>query len=374
VRRAPIQHIVTVEAVLYPLQQASIVPKISAPVQRFLAQRGDHVQKGQLLAVLEDRDLAAAAQESKDLYLQAEANYENTKSATVPGDITKAQADVQSTREALDAARKVYESRVKLFHEGALAQKLVDDARVAMVQAQSQYDTAQQTFNSLQSVGRQQQLRSAEEQMRAAQAHYESAQAQVSYAEVRSPISGIISDRPINVGEMASAGSALFSIVNNSTIVARASVPVHEAAALHVGQSATVAGAGGNLAGKVTVVSPAVDPNTTTVQVWVEARNAGQLLKPGETAKISIDAGEIPDAIIVPPAAILPSDEGGEKVMLAGTDGIAHDAKVQTGLRTADAVQILSGVKAGDRVITEGGLGLDDKAKIKIVTGSEEEK
>ncbi|MBV9268211.1 MAG: efflux RND transporter periplasmic adaptor subunit [Acidobacteriaceae bacterium] len=371
-RKAAIEHLVTVEGVLYPLQQANIVPKISAPVQRFLAQRGDHVSKGQLLAILENRDLAAAAQESKDLYQQAEANYENTKSATMPTDLAKAQADVQAAREGLAAAQKVYESRSKLYHEGALAEKLVEDARVAMVQAQSQYSTAQQTLKSLESVGRREQLESAESQMRAAKAHYESAEAQASYAEVRSPITGMVADRPINVGEMASAGSALFSIVDVSTVVARASVPVKEAAALQVGAPATISGAGGDIAGKVSVVSPAVDPNTTTVQIWVQARNAGEGLKPGESVKISIRAGEIPDALIVPPAAILPAEDGGEKVMVARTDNLAHNSKVKTGLRTADAVQILSGVKPGDRVITEGGLGLDDKSNIKIVTGSKE--
>ena len=79
--------------------------------------------------------------------------------------------------------------------------------------------------------------------------------------------------------------------------------------------------------GKVTVVSPAVDPNTTTVQVWVEASNTGERMKLGSTVQISIDAEQIPDAIVIPVAALLPSDEGGEKVMVAGTDGLAHERR-----------------------------------------------
>ena len=361
-----IQRTVQAEAVLYPVKQATIVPKITAPVQRFLVQRGDHVRQGQLLAVLEDRDLVASAQESKQLYQQAQAGFETTRSLTMPDDLTKAQTDVASAREGLDAARKLYDNRVSLLREGALAQKLVDDAKVALVQAQSQFETSQQHLKSLQSVGRTEQLKNAQSQMEAAKSHYQSSQAQASYAEVRSPISGVISDRPLNIGEMASAGSALFSIVDISRINARANVPVHEAALIRVGRPATISEPNGELTGKVTVVSPAVDPNTTTVQVWVEVRNKGEVLKPGVTAQLSIDVGEIDNTVVVPAAAILSAEDGGDKVMLAGADGLAHESKVRVGVRTADEAQILSGVKPGDRVIVEGALGLDDNAKVNV--------
>ncbi len=370
-KRAAIHSFVTAEAVLYPLKQANIVPKISAPVARFLVQRGDHVRQGQLLAVLEDRDLVAAAQESKQLYEGAHATYENTTAATMPDDLTKAKTDVESSRQALDAAQRLYDNRQALLRQGALAQKLVDDAKVALVQAQSQFTTAQQHLQSLQTVGRTEQLKGAQAQEAAAKAHYENAAAQVSYAEVRSPMNGVIADRPVNVGEMASSGSALVSIVDLSRVVARASIPVQQAAALKVGDRATISGAGVELTGKVTVVSPAVDPNTTTIQVWVEAPNPGERLKLGSTVQISVDAGAIPDAIVVPVSALLASDEGGEKVMVAGSDGLAHERPVKTGVHSGDDVQILSGLKEGEVVITQGGLGLDDKAKIQIAKPGE---
>jgi HlyD family secretion protein len=78
VRRAEIQQKVSSEAVLFPFHQATIVPKVSAPVLKFYVNRGDHVRAGQLLAVLENRDLAGALAESKGGYEQAQANYETT--------------------------------------------------------------------------------------------------------------------------------------------------------------------------------------------------------------------------------------------------------------------------------------------------------
>ena len=330
--------LVIAEAVIYPVNQATIVPKISAPVRQFKVQRGDHVKQGQLLAVLEDSDLRATTNESQQLYLQAQANLENTRALTIPDDLMKAKSDLAAAREGLDAAKRLYENRAELVKEGALAQKLADDAKVALVQAQSLYDTSSQHLNSLQTTGQSAQLKSSEAQANAAQAHYQSSAAQSSYGEVRSPISGVISDRGVNLGDMASSTSALFTIVDISRVVVRASVPVNEATGLRKGQTAAIKNGDTDIRGKVIVVSPAVDANTTTVQVWVEANNADEALKLGSSVTISIDTGNLPNAVIVPISALLASDEGGEKVMVALANGTAQERKVETGVRNGDEV------------------------------------
>jgi multidrug efflux pump subunit AcrA (membrane-fusion protein) len=361
-----IDRMVTSDAILYPINQANVTSKISAPVRRVLVNRGDHVRAGQLLVELESGDLAAAATESKNQYAQAEAAYQTLTGATVHEDQTKAQADVDAARQALEAAKKVYESRVALVKEGALAQKLSDDAKVAMVQAQSQFDTAQRHLQGLDQVSRQQAIRSAEAQVGAGKAHYENAALQVTYAQVRSPISGIISDRPVYPGEMPAAGSPLISVVDISQIVARANIPVKEAAAIRVGRPARVAGPEGDIAGKVTVVSPTVDPATTTIEVWVQVPNPGERLKPGGSARVSIIADTIQNTMVVPASALLNSDDGGIKVMVVTKDSVAHERKVSVGVRQGDRFQILSGLQEGEQVVTSGGLGLDDKAKVTI--------
>jgi multidrug efflux pump subunit AcrA (membrane-fusion protein) len=364
VTRGLIDLMVNADAVLYPVDQANVTSKISAPVRRVLVNRGDHVKAGQLLAELESRDLAASAEESRSQLDQAQTAFQTVTGATVPEDRTKAEADVQADRQALDAATILYNNRVDLQKQGALAQKLVDDAKVAMVQAQSQLDTAQRHLQSVQQVTGTEQLRAAQDQVNAARAHYDSAAAQVVYAEVRSPITGTVADRPIYPGDTAAPGAPIVSVVDISEVVARANIPVKEAAAVHLGRPATITGPEGVLTGKVTVVSPAVDSGTTTVEVWVQADNPGEKLKSGETVRVSIRADQIPDALLVPASALLNSDDGGEKVMVVGKDSKAHEHKVTVGIRDGNRVQILSGVNEGEKVITSGALGLDDNAKI----------
>ena len=368
VRLDSIRRIIFADGVLFPMNQASVTPKVSAPVRKFYVNRGDHVRQGQLLAVLENRDLAAAARESKGQYEQADANYKSTADATIPEEVTKAQSDLRSAKEALDAAQKLLDNREKLFREGALARKQVDEAQVAYAQARSQYDQAQQHLSALQSVGKQQQIRGAAAQADAAKAHYQGAEAQLAYTEIRSPITGIITDRAIYEGEMASAGTPLLTVMDVSRVVVRANIPQNQARLLKVGNDATVNQTDGadQVAGKVIVVSPAVDPNSTTLQVWVQMANPGGHLKPGVSVHTSIVAETLTNAIIVPPAALLPSAEGETVLMVVGADSVAHERKVEVGVRETDKVQILSGVKPGEKVIIVGGVGLEDGNKVRI--------
>lgn len=373
VRKGPIDHIVTADAVLYPVNQANVTAKINSPVRRVLVNRGDHVKAGQLLIELETKDLAAMANESKSLYDQSQAALQTVTGSTVVEDKSKAQNDLASAQQALDAAKKVYDSRVALQSQGALAQRQVDDARVSLAQAQAAYDIAKNHLETLNSVGQREQIRAAQAQVDAAKAHYDNSEVQLSYGQITSPISGVVSDRSAYPGEMPASGTPLISIVDISSVVARANVPVREAAAVQVGRPATITGPGGDVSGKVTVVSPAVDPNTTTVEVWVQAPNPGEKLKPGDTVHVAIKAETLQDATLVSASAILNSDEGGQMVVVVTPDNVAHQHKVSLGIRQGINVQIVSGVNEGDKVVTVGGLGLDDGSKVIVKEAPPEE-
>src|ERR1035437_54746 len=93
-----IRRIVAGDGMLFPRDQAGGTAKIAAPVQRFLVQRGDHVKQGQLLAILESRDLTAGAAESQALLAQTEANLRSTTSAQIPESVVKAQTDVDTAQ------------------------------------------------------------------------------------------------------------------------------------------------------------------------------------------------------------------------------------------------------------------------------------
>jgi multidrug efflux pump subunit AcrA (membrane-fusion protein) len=376
VQRAPISQVVSAEAVVYPLEQATIAPKISSTIRKFYVQRGARVKKGQLLAELENKDLSAAAESSKGDFEQAEANYVTTVGASLPQQIQKAELDAVAAKSAFDAQQKVYESRKELFQQGAIPRRDMDAAEVAFLQARSQNEQAQKQLADLHRVGKQQALKSAEGSRASAQGHMRAAQALLSYSRITSPIDGVVTDRPLFEGDLATANQPILTVMNTSRLIAKAHVPQSEAAVLKVGNPAElkIPGLDEPIKGRVSLVSPALDPGSTTIEVWVEASKPNPALKPGMTVELSMTAKMVKDALVVPTPAIYKSSEGADYVLLAGSDGHAHLKTVQLGVHNAEFTQLTSGVIAGDPVISSGGYALPDNTQIKIEASAKDEK
>ena len=374
--RAPISQLISAEAVVFPVQQAVITPKITSPIRQFLVQRGSRVRQGQVLAILENKDLAAAAGQSKGEFEQAEAGYATTVGAGLPEQMQKAELDTAASKEAFDAQQKLYESRKQLFQQGALPRRDLDSAQVALAQARSQYQQAQKQLDDLKNLGEKQALKSAGGQLTASKSKYQGAEAQLSYSEIRSPINGVVTDRPLYAGELATANQPLLTVMDLSKLIAKAHIAQSEAAFLKVGNPAElrVAGLDDPVKGRVTLDSPALDPGSTTIEVWVEASKPDPALRPGMTINLSITAKTVKDAIVVPTSAVFKSPEGADIVLIAGSDGHAHVKTVQIGVRAPDRTQILSGINAGDQVIISGGYALPDNTAIKIETPAPAEK
>jgi HlyD family secretion protein len=369
-KRSPLDEIVSAEAVVSPRQQAVLIPKITSTIKKFLVQRGSRVHKGQLLAVLENADLSAAAEQSKGELEQAQAGYATTTGASIPQQIQKAELDAAAAKAGFDAQQKLYDSRQELFRQGALPRRDLDSAEVALAQARTEAEVTQKQLADLQRIGEKESLKSASGQLSAAHGKYLGASAQLSYSEIRSPIDGVVTDRPQYEGELATTNQPLLTVMDTSRLIAKAHIAQSEAASLKLGDPAKlgVAGMSEPVEGRVSLVSPALDPGSTTIEVWVESKKPNEALKPGMTVQLSIIAHSDENAVVVPATAVFKNNDGADYVVLAGADGHAHFKTVSLGIRHAELVQITDGVKAGDSVITSGGYALPDKTQIKIET------
>ena len=369
-KRGPIQQTVSAEAVVFPLQQAVIAPKITSTIRKFYVQRGTHVKQGQILAELENADLASAAEQSKGEFEQAEAGYTTTTGASLPEQIQKAELEAAAAKSAFDAQKKVYDARKGLFDQGAIPRRDLDAAEVALAQAHSQNEQAQKQLSDLNRLGKDQVLKSASGQLAAAKGKYLNAKAQLSYSTIRSPIDGVVTDRPLYEGELATANQPILTVMDISKLIAKAHIAQTEAVQLKVGDPAelNVPGADEPIKGRVMLISPALDPGSTTIEVWVEAIKPGPALKPGMNVSINATAKSVENALTVPAPAVFKTPEGEDYVMLAGSDGKAHQANVKVGIRNKELAEILSGIKENDSVITVGGYALPDNTKITVET------
>jgi RND family efflux transporter MFP subunit len=315
------------------------------------------VKAGQLLGELENQDLTGAAQKSAGGYAQAEVTYQMQ--------LQKSAQDLKFAKQTLDSAQKFYDGRAELYKQGAVSAKDLDDASVALTQAKNTYDLTQKQYD----------LKVAEGAMKAAAGDTATADAQVSYTKITSPINGVVTDRPNYAGETPATGTPIITIMDLSQIVARAHVAQLEAASLKVGDPATITipGQPVSVKGKVTLVSPAVDPNSTTVEVWVGAPNPKESLRPGTSVRVAMIAETVKDAVVIPQAALLTTTDGVNTVIVLDSDNAPSKKKVKVGIRDSElkTVQVTDGLAGGERVVTVGAFELSNEddpvlAKTKI--------
>ena len=157
-------------------------------------------------------------------------------------------------------------------------------------------------------------------------------------------------------------------------MIARAHIAQQEAAELKAGDAAKISlpGQSEDFSGKVTLVSPALDPNSTTVEVWVQAANPGGKLKPGSSVRVAIVSQTVPKALVVPVASILTGPDGATSVFTLDASNKPIRKTVKVGIRTDTEAQITDGLSEGERVITVGAFELDKEdesvlAKTKIL-------
>lgn len=367
VQRQTISEVVTGGGTIYPLHQASLAPKISSPVKAFYANRGDHVHRGQLLAVLESQDLAGSAVSAEGGYDQAKANYTKVTATSLPEQMQAAELGLANAQATVQAQQKLYDSYLWLYQQHAGARKQVDQQAVALTAAKNQLLTSQKQLADLQARGKSDQTNAAKGQVEAARGQYLTAQAQLGYSQLRSPIAGVVADRSVYPGDIAQAGTPLIVVMDVSKVIIRLHLPHPQAALLKLGDPATihVPGLNAGISGKIVVISPALDPNSTTVEVWVEAPNPDNNLQPGTSVQVDMTAKVVSNATVTPLSAVLTDSSGAKSIMVVTPDHRAHRQTVTTGIENGGAVQILSGLRPGETIVATGAYGLPDNTEVK---------
>jgi multidrug efflux pump subunit AcrA (membrane-fusion protein) len=300
--------------------------------------------------------------------MAAQAAYETETKAQVPEDVQKAELDFDQAKANLELNQSIVKSRKELLAEGAIPGRDLDTAQAALVQAQAAYDTASKHLESMKAVTRESSLKAAQGQLSSAEGKLKGADAQVAYSEIHSPINGVVTDRPLFAGETAAAGAPLLTVMDTSSLLAKTHVAQAVAQQMKVGDEARlqIPGIADPVTAKVSLISPALDPGSTTVEVWLKADNKAGRLKVGTPVKAVITGRTVENAWKIPSSAVLTAQDGSKSVMVVGSDSAAHKKPVKLGISDGEDVQVLNGVSRSDMVITGGAYGLDEDTKVKV--------
>jgi cobalt-zinc-cadmium efflux system membrane fusion protein len=176
---------------------------------------------------------------------------------------------------------------------------------------------------------------------------------------IRSPISGTVVEKLIQPGQLLQASTTpVFTVADLSKVWVMAHIFDTDLGTVHVGDTAQVTGAGRTLAGQVDNVAAEVDPNTRSIAVRIVVGNPGEFLKRQMYVQVRIDDRQEAQGLLLPVSAILHDDENLPYVYVEQPDGSFARAHVNMGYRSGDRTNIISGVRPGNRVVTDGALFL----------------
>lgn len=302
---------------LDPRAQVTVVPEVSARLERMLKDEGDRVSRGELLALLDDADFELARDRAKATVDVAEAN----------------RAHAGAEKERADS----------LLKTGGITDKDRLSAQVAVQVAEAS----------------------------SAQARTELAisERQVQRTRITAPLSGRIAKRMADAGAMLQAGTAIYSIVDDSVFELRASVASGDFGKLRVGQNVTVtvdALPGFVAEGQVNRIAPQVDARSRSFEVIIRVPGRPELVS-GLFARAEVKVRDVSGSLVVPPAALV--RDGADPThaqTFVVADGKAERRDVTVGLEVPDAVQVTAGLKAGEVVVVDPPSALGPGAQVQV--------
>ncbi len=325
VRTAPVEtrdltETLSLTGTLDPRSQVTVVPEVSARIERVLGNEGDRVARGQLLAVLDDADFRLSRDRAKAALDVAEAN----------------RAHTHAEKERADSLLKTGGITDK---DHLAAQVAVQVAEAATAQARSELAITER---------------------------------QLGRSQITAPIAGRIAKRHADAGTIVTAGTPLYTIVDDAVFEFRSAVPSGDFGKIKVGEAVTVtvdALPGFTTEGEVNRIAPQVDARSRSFEVIIRVPGKPQLVS-GLFARAQVKVRDVPGSLTVPPAALLRdgSDPSKARTYVVASNKVER-RDVMVGVEVPDAVQVTSGLKAGERVVVDPPSALGPGTEVQVEAG-----
>jgi len=368
--KTSIEDTVTYTGEIKASESTVVSSKVSGIAKAVYGEVGDYVQEGEALVQIDDTDYRNQYNQVKASYESALAQYNTITNGTAQQTKLQLEAALNSAKLEYNNAKINLDNQKVLYENGAISKVAYDAAVTRYESAQINLNTAQSNYDLTVGVVLSENKATAQAALNSASAALQSAKTALENTVVRAPISGYISNRVANKGQMVAQGTEVVSIKSTQVVDAQINLTEAVIPLVQVGTKAivNVKSAGvENIEGVVTTLSPVKDSRTGMYVVRVSIDNYDGLLKDGMFADITLTLSDNPDALVIPAEAVL-EDEDGNKYVYIAKKNTAKRIDVKVGIITDEYAEIASGLDAGDKVITSGKEYLSDKNnKIKIV-------
>lgn len=353
---------------LKPIQEITISPKIAGKVATIQADVGNEVQKGQVLFTLDSSDAQAQLQQQQANLEGNQVNYAKAKGSAFEQQLLQAEQTQQNSQLTYNSASDTYDKDQTLYTAGAISKQNLDDDKQKLDAATIALNSANTSLNLLKEQSGPQSIQSAAAQVAQAESSVNYAALQVQNTTITSPISGTVSTRTVDVGEIASNANPAFTVIDTKTVVVEVNVPDKMIVQLKKGQTVSVKISALNdklFTGTINLISPAADSKTNSYVVDVNLDNPQNELKSGMFARVILPAEQKNNVLTVPNEAITMED--GVAYVYTVNKNTVNKISVQIGISNDKVTEIVSGLKPGDNIITEGQIFLSDGQKVNIL-------
>lgn len=346
-----------------------------------LVERGDYVDRAQVLARLNNRVLSAEKLEAQGAVAQAKARLSELQAGSRSEEIARAESRVANARSAvtqtesdLELVQKRVERNQTLQAEGAISRDRLDEilnqervAKSALTGAKANFNEARQELAQLRAGSRPETIAQARAELTQAQGRLQAIEAQLAETTITAPTAGIIADREAKVGQITSNSEMLFTIIQDGRLELRLQIPETLIGKIQPGQSVLITSNNRNikLTGKVRQIDPAIDDSSRQATVRVDLPQ-GTNLKPGMFLQAAINT-DTNQGQAVPIEALLPQSSNKAIAFVVQADNTVKAQKVTMGeILSEQQVEVVEGLQPGDRIVLKGAAYLKDGDRVAV--------
>jgi len=271
--------------------QAAVTTKISAKVAQILVDVGSQVKQGDPVIILDANEIQAQVRQSEAVVLTAQANLDNTLAGSRPEQIVQAQAALDSAEKNYDNSKNNFNRMQDIYNLKGVSRQQFETVQTQLAAAEAQYKSSQEQLEILKQGATKETIAILEKQVQQTRAALEVTKTQLNNGTIVAPLSGIVTAKNINMGELASPGATLVSIVNDKDLYINAYLPASMIGQVKKGQQVIVKVSEipeKKFDGEVTVMNAVINSLSTNILVKVAFKIPDQALKPGMFAEIAL--------------------------------------------------------------------------------------
>jgi multidrug efflux pump subunit AcrA (membrane-fusion protein) len=347
--------------------EVTLTAKVQAPVEEVLAEVGQRVRKGQVLARLQAPELVAQLRQAEAAVEVAESGLALAEAGPSPAQAKVLEAQVAQAEVDYRSAEADWKRMQYLYEQGAVSQQQWEQAQARYEAAKARLVGARANLEAAKP--RPEQIRQARAQVKQARAAAEALRVQLRNYTITSPLDGVVTFRGVDPGSMAAPGMALFTVVQLDPAMVEVVVGEREINFVRVGQPVEVAVpavADQPFQGRIVAASPGLDARSGGYRVKVEIPNPQERIKPGMAARVRLPLDKLTQWILIPVTCLV--DRGHGPMVFVVEGGRAVERRVEVEATGQGLAAIARGLKEGDLVVVKGQEFLQANDPVQVVS------